>query len=70
MPVVKTFGSIKRFGPRYGLRLKQQLAEVEQKQKARQRCPHCRKLAAKRQAAGLWRCKACGLEFAGGAYYL
>ena len=68
--VKKKFGSIKRYGPRYGRRLKDKVADVEKKSKKPNKCPYCNRLAARRLAVGIWKCGKCGSKFTGGAYYL
>ncbi len=68
--IEKKFGSVKRFGPRYGKRIKDKLAKIEQKQKMPNKCPYCKKMSAERTAAGIWECRKCNAKFAGGAYYL
>lgn len=64
----KKFGSIKRFGARYGRRLKQRLAIIEKDMKKPQLCPYCHKIAVKRVAVGIWYCKRCKSKFTGKAY--
>jgi len=59
-----------RFGARYGKRARAHLAAVEEKQRKKQRCPHCSKLGVKRLSKGLWHCKKCGKKFASDVYYL
>ena len=58
-----------RFGPRYGTRTKKIIAAIEKIQKQKQICPYCERPALKRQVAGIWYCKKCGVKFAGGAYF-
>ena len=55
-------------GPRYGRRVRARIAAVERKQRARQECPKCGKVA-KRTGPGIFECPTCG-KFTGGAYYL
>jgi len=66
----KKFGSIKRFGARYGRRLKDKLSDVEKKSKKLGKCPFCKRIRAKRIAMGIWKCRKCGSKFSGNAYYL
>ncbi len=61
-------GSAGRFGPRYGRKVRAQIAEIERLQRTRQPCPACLKLGLKRLAKGIWSCPKCGLKFAGKAY--
>ncbi|HEX9710365.1 MAG TPA: 50S ribosomal protein L37ae [Candidatus Thermoplasmatota archaeon] len=61
-------GSVGRFGARYGVKIRRGIEEVERLQKARYKCPRCEFEAVKRYATGVWRCRHCGLKFAGGAY--
>ena len=68
--VKKKFGSVNRFGPRYGKRLKDKVADIEKKSKKPSKCPFCSKMSARRVAAGIWQCKKCSSKFAGNAYYL
>lgn len=56
------------FGARYGKRVRQKYAQIELKQRAKQKCPFCKKTV-KRLSAGIWKCKNCGKKFASGAYY-
>ncbi len=56
------------FGPRYGASLRKRWARVVMAMRAPHRCPRCQTKAVKRVAVGIWRCRKCGLVFAGGAY--
>ena len=69
MPIKKrTKASTKRFGPRYGRRLKEKVAEIEKGHRGRHKCPYCGKKSAKRIALGIWSCKSCNAKFTGKAY--
>ncbi|NOZ82037.1 MAG: 50S ribosomal protein L37ae [Candidatus Micrarchaeota archaeon] len=68
MPRTKKTGSTARFGPRYGTRSKKMVARIEKLQKIRHECPQCERKTLRREAAGIWKCKKCGVKFAGGAY--
>lgn len=64
----KKAGSAGRFGPRYGRKIRSRVAEIESSSRARHVCPDCLRKTLKRQAAGIWHCRKCGVTFAGGAY--
>lgn len=61
-------GSTKRFGARYGRRVKERFGQVEAARKEKQQCPFCHKTGVKRLAAGIWFCPKCESKFAGAAY--
>ncbi len=60
--------STKRFGPRYGITVKQRFDAIEQMQKKLYQCPNCKKMKVKRLALGIWQCLGCQAKFAGKAY--
>lgn len=61
-------GSVKRFGPRYGRRVKHKLAKIEGVQKSKQKCPYCNANKVKRLSSGIWECRRCNSKFTGKAY--
>lgn len=65
----KKIGSAGRFGSRYGKKVRSIVSEVERVQKQRHVCPSCNMPYVKRVASGIWKCKKCGVKFAGLAYY-
>lgn len=62
------FGSVRRFGSRYGKTVKDKFGKIESVQHALHKCPYCSREAVKREAAGIWLCKKCGSKFASKAY--
>jgi len=64
----KKVRSVGRFGPRYGVRIRRRILEVELEQRKRHQCPRCAAYSVKRRSTGVWACRRCGLVFAGGAY--
>ncbi len=61
-------GPVARFGPRYGVRIRRRVLEVEIGLRKRHVCPRCQAPRVQRTSTGVWRCGHCGLVFAGGAY--
>lgn len=61
-------GSVGRFGPRYGVRIRRRAQEIEEGLKHRSECPRCAAIAVRRSSTGVWTCRRCGYVFAGGAY--
>jgi len=59
----------KKFGVKCGISVREKYAQVEAKQRKKQKCPFCKRTA-KRLASGIWECQKCGKKFASGAYYL
>ncbi len=68
--MTKKVGSAGRFGPRYGKKIRQNIAEIEKLQKKRVICPKCKMPYAKRISTGIYFCKKCKIKFAGKAYYM
>ena len=65
---LKKLKSSGRFGARYGRKTKRKIDDVEKIQRAKHKCPFCKKLGVKRLAAGIWFCKKCDSKYAGKAY--
>jgi large subunit ribosomal protein L37Ae len=61
-------GAVARFGPRYGVRIRRRIQEVEEGLRRRHECPRCAAIAVRRDSTGVWACRRCGYVFAGGAY--
>src|SRR3989344_30971 len=61
-------GSVKRYGARYGRKLKLSFSKIETEQRKLHKCPYCAKVAVKRVALGIWQCRKCDVKFTGKAY--
>jgi len=59
-----------RFGVKYGKKIRERIISVEKKQRIKQKCPFCNKMAAKRLSKGIWKCSSCKRKFASNAYFL
>ena len=57
-----------KYGTRYGAKLRKQVKAIEILQRTKYTCPFCGKDSVKRTAVGIWRCKACRRNIAGGAW--
>ena len=68
MTAKENFGSIKRFGARYGRKPKIKYASIENEQRKLHKCPYCNYVKVKRVLMGVWRCSKCNSKFTGGAY--
>jgi len=64
----KKVGSTGRFGPRYGVKVRNRIRDTEAKKNAKHSCPRCKYVNVKRVSAGIWKCRHCDYTFAGGAY--
>lgn len=59
-----------KFHVRGGPKLRKAYAKIQKAKKAKYVCPACSKQSVKRESVGLWKCRSCCSEFAGGAYEL
>ena len=58
----------RRFGARYGARVKHKFAKIEAEQRKTHKCPYCHYVKVRRISTGVWNCKKCGALFTGKAY--
>ncbi len=63
-------GSVKRFGARYGRRVKEKLAMIEELAKASYKCPYCHHKKAKKLSVGIFFCSKCNTKFTAKAYHI
>lgn len=61
-------GSAGRFGARYGRVARRRVSDIEDDMHDSHTCPDCGGDDVSRAGTGIWRCGACGYEFAGGTY--
>jgi ribosomal protein eL43 len=61
-------GSTRRFGPRYGRRVRNKLDVVESISKKLHKCPYCNSIKVKRLSVGIYACRKCRSKFTGRAY--
>jgi len=66
----KKVGITGKYGVRYGRAARKQLLLIETSQRKKYTCPYCAKDKVKRQACGIWTCRACKKTMAGGAFAL
>jgi large subunit ribosomal protein L37Ae len=64
----KKVGITGKYGTRYGAKLRKQAKAIEILQRTKYVCPFCGKNSIRRQAVGIWRCRACRRCIAGGAW--
>ncbi len=65
---MKHQGTSRRFGARYGLKVRKKLEKIEILTKANKKCPYCGYPALKKIAIGIFICKKCNKKFTGKAY--
>ena len=65
---VKKVGPTRGFGARYGSTVRKRYVRVLLEMRAAHKCIRCGSRSVKRKSVGVWKCKKCGLTFAGGAY--
>ena len=67
----KLQGSTRRFGARYGIKVRNNIEKIESQQKAKQKCPICLKVGGTvRLATGIFVCKKCNNKFTSKAYFI
>ena len=64
----KKVGSTGWMGPRYGIRIRRRVLEIDRVRKRRSACPRCATVTLQRVASGIFECARCGTRFASNAY--
>ncbi len=63
--------SAKRYGVRYGRKLREKVGKIEQVRRETNVCPYCKyEQQLKRLSAGIFHCLKCNTKFTGRAYYV
>lgn len=68
MAAKKKAGSTRRFGARYGRKVRSKVDMVESLSRAFHKCPYCSTIRAKKVSAGIFVCRKCNSRFTGKAY--
>jgi large subunit ribosomal protein L37Ae len=64
----KKVGRTGWMGPRYGIRIRRRVLDIDTQRSARSACPKCSTVTVRRVASGVFECRRCGNRFASGAY--
>lgn len=59
-----------KYGTRYGSSIRKQMKKIEISQHSKYFCSFCGKKTIKRKSVGIWFCKGCKRDIAGGAWCL
>jgi len=63
-----SYPSVKRFGSRYGKRLRDRYGAIEAEHRKKHECPYCHYEQVKRLSVGIWHCNKCNSKFTSKAY--
>lgn len=64
----KKVGNTGWMGPRYGIRIRRRVLEIDRSRSVAGTCPRCSTTTLDRVATGVFECRRCGVKFASGAY--
>jgi large subunit ribosomal protein L37Ae len=64
----KKVGSTGWMGPRYGIRIRRRVLEIDRAQHKANTCPNCSTVTLWRVASGIYECQRCGTRVSSGAY--
>ncbi|MFA5772173.1 MAG: 50S ribosomal protein L37ae [Thermoplasmata archaeon] len=64
----KKVGSSGTYGARYGVKIRNLIADIKKQKISVYNCPTCNYASMKRISTGIWECRHCGAKIAGGAY--
>jgi large subunit ribosomal protein L37Ae len=64
----KKVGNTGWMGPRYGIRIRRRVLEIDRARELNGTCPKCSTVTVHRVASGVFECRRCQTKFASGAY--
>ncbi len=64
----KKVGATGWMGPRYGIRIRRRVLEIDRARQRAAPCPRCSTSTLQRVASGIFECRRCGTRFASNAY--
>jgi large subunit ribosomal protein L37Ae len=64
----KKVGSTGWMGPRYGIRIRRRVQDIDRVKSANSPCPKCATVTVHRLGSGVYECRRCHRRFASGAY--
>ncbi|MCI4322780.1 MAG: 50S ribosomal protein L37ae [Thermoplasmata archaeon] len=64
----KKIGSTGWMGPRYGIRIRRRVQEIDRIKTSSSACPKCATVTVQRRGSGVYQCRRCHRTFASGAY--
>ncbi len=64
----KKVGATGWMGPRYGIRIRRRVLEIDRAKIAPAACPRCSTMTLQRVASGIYECRRCGTRYASNAY--
>jgi len=64
----KKVGATGWMGPRYGIRIRRRVLEIDRARARPAACPRCATTTLGRVASGIYECRRCGTRFASNAY--
>ncbi len=64
----KKVGSTGWMGPRYGIRIRRRVLEIDRVKRAASACPRCSTVSLHRVSSGIFECRRCGTRYASNAY--
>ena len=64
----KKVGATGWMGPRYGIRIRRRVLEIDRTRGKAAACPRCSTVTLHRVASGIFECRRCGTRYASNAY--